>query len=1089
MNDNLKESYEWQLLQTPVSIDDFSKKIKLTYQAMTWKIYPKSHKQGIINITTPSDIILLDTEEQLLTVKAIFLNMNNGNFEETGCVFARKETKSELHITVRPKSFGKYLLQLYGQTDKNTNKVIMLMEYIIKSLCIFDLRPFPQVSELWGIKPEAYDCGLSKINDIPILHKVKRETEIRLQTTRQIHALVHLHAAKNNLIGDEGYVLAESDENALVLKVRSPSNDYYKLTLYLKTVLNPNENNEYHAMATFLINCTEPLVPCIPFPKTFPKTVEYYCKIIEPVYKRIPACTRIRFRMKSNKLQIANVSWKKMDKIGDEWIVDIFSPGAGEVVQINGNVTQDGKCWCLFEYETVEDSNEIMKSMQSRFMKPDEQYIGKTKDVNNLNKKHPLESCGLRTDIPSVNDPRTKYAKQWGIKPKSHTCSTIKIEDEVEITAEDSMDRLVFTVNFFLETSEFVNIDEYVFLRKESPKELKVTIRPPSSGTYILRLYGHIDKDSQTHELLLSYTIISSMEGGLVVKPYPTHNGLWGILSEAFTHGLHKENAYNISTFHSCKRNLEICFRTEQKVYSTSKLEPVNNTLLDGHHYTILESTEDYLKVKINFPFEDYYKLTLWFKRSTKETDDCRYSEMANFLIDCREPNRPCMPFPITSSYTQKFSCKLIEPMSGFLPEQSIIKFRIKSPIVKTFLLAGEKMERINDEYITIVTTPSKGNEFHLSGKTEDEEKYWVLFQYEIVSKSGKRNNETYIANTILESKEWDLMCNYNQERKVPVTNYAKEIGIQPLSHKGEFINVHEFVDIKISDIKNCLDNCNATLSRLSNTTDIRTENIFIRKEKTREIAVAIIPPPPGLYCLKIYGQGGSKPKECLPLLLQYTVKSDGVDEDRPFPKNDGLWGFLSDADNYGFQNTGAHLVPVMYKVKGEATLYFPTYQNINRSVKLTSEHNMPDGSNCTLIESDNHCFNITLRLPFTGYYKLTIFSETDSKHHKTGTFLIDCIEPANPCLPFPTTFASTQYYNCILIEPLNGTLPANSSVTCKFRSSIVFSAVVNGSMMTKEGNEWVLTTTTPSTGEAFDIFGKSSDRDTFSVLFRYVIR
>lgn len=239
---------------------------------------------------------------------------------------------------------------------------------------------------------------------------------------------------------------------------------------------------------------------------------------------------------------------------------------------------------------------------------------------------------------------------------------------------------------------------------------------------------------------------------------------------------------------------------------------------------------------------------------------------------------------------------------------------------------------------------------------------------------------------------------------------------------------------------------------------------------------------------MKIYGHDNSVAKD-LPLLLQYTIKSDWIGDIKPFPKNDGLWGFVCDTNNYGFKNNGADLVPVMYKVKGEAILCFPTHQIHKRSVKLTSEDTMPDGAKCTLVGSDNHSFNVTLRLPFTGYYKLTIFSETDSKHHKTGTFLIDCTEPANPCLPFPTTFEATQDYNCVLIEPLEGILPANSSVTCRFRSSIVVSATANGQVMTKEGSEWNLTTTTPSSGEAFDIAVNLLCRDDYLVLFRYDIR
>lgn len=1092
MTDNPKTSSEWQLLPTPVSINEFSKNIKLTPQAMKWKIYPKSHKHGLIGMTEPLDLILLDTDETLSIIKAVFLNTNNGNREEGGSVFVHRENTSEINIKVRPKSYGKYVLKLYGQTDKNTDTVIMMMEYIIKSLCISDLKPFPQENGLWGIKLEAYDCGLCKGNSVPVLQSVKKETEIRLQTTKRTPAIVKLHSAQNNLNGDEGYAFAESKNDVLIIKIRFPFTDYYKLTLYLKPVVNVND--KFHAMAIFMLDCTEPAVPCIPFPKTFLDTNEFNCTIIEPVYRQIPAGTKIRFRMKSNILQMANISGKRMEKVGDEWIVDITSPNPGEAVNIMGNGCQDGN-WCsLFGYETVESSKGIMKNMLGRFMIPCEnmkhsieQCIEQTGDLNNLNNNDSLERSGLTTNTPNVNDPRTKYAKQWGLIPKSHTSFKIRIDDEVEIIAIESMDRLVYAVDFFHESREFIKLNEYIFLRKEHPDEVRITIRPPSAGTYTVQLFGHIDKESKTYKLLLDYTIVSTMKGGLVVNPYPSHNGVWGILPEAFILGLHNDNAYTISSFHTCNRNLEICFRTEQKVYSLSKLEPTNNTLLNGQDYSIFESTEDCLKVKIKFPFQDYYKLTLLFKKFTKETDDGRYFEMANFLIDSREPSKPCMPFPMTFESTQTLSCSLIEPTSRFLPAQSTITFRLKSSIGKTFQLGGEKMERMDDEYIAIVTTPCPGDEFRISGKTEDEDKYWAVYQYEILSKSGKRIDGTDISNIIQESKEWDLVCNY-QQKEVPITEIAKQLGIQPLSHKEEVIIVHEFVDIKISNMKTCISCCKATFSRLSNRTDDGREYIFIRKEKTEEITVTISPPPPGLYHLKIYGHDSSEAKD-LPLLLQYTIKSDWIGDIKPFPKTDGLWGFVSDANNYGFQNNGAELVPVMYKVKGEATLCFPTYKIHKRSVKLTSEDNMPDEAKCTLVNSDNHSFNVTLRLPFMGYYKLTIFSETDSKHHKTGTFLIDCTAPANPCLPFPTTFEATQDYNCVLIGPLDGILPANSSVTCRFRSSIVVSATANGQVMTKEGSEWILTTTTPSTGEAFDIAGNLLDRTDYLVLFRYDIR
>lgn len=109
-----------------------------------------------------------------------------------------------------------------------------------------------------------------------------------------------------------------------------------------------------------------------------------------------------------------------------------------------------------------------------------------------------------------------------------------------------------------------------------------------------------------------------------------------------------------------------------------------------------------------------------------------------------------------------------------------------------------------------------------------------------------------------------------------------------------------------------------------------------------------------------------------------------------------------------------------------------------------------------------------------------------DDLYHNMACFLIECIKPADPCPGYPKVYPQAQTYGCKLIEPLSAQLPANTTVTCRFQSPLIVKSMASDTKMTRDGDEWSCTVTTPSSGTRFDISGNTDGTHTFWTLFQY---
>lgn len=353
--DNIITDYskKWQLLKTPMSLEDFNRNVEFTQSAMEWNIKPKSHRYGVVDVKGFVEIVIEDKKGQLCDTSFHLWEKQSGNrIEEYG--FLRKESANEIKITLHPPKATMYSVRIFGRVDPSLEKLNDLMTYVINCTETRKTSPYPRLTNQWGIQPAAFDHGLLKWNQYKtpaILRSTNGRVELTLKTTRNIPTLLKLSHATNQFPNGERFTLVTGGKDFLDIKLRLPYTGYYKLQLMFKR--EKSSDDLYHGMANFLVECESADEDCIPFPATHPHTQEYSCSLIEPLAGNLPANKSVKLRFKSSVVRKAIAGDEQMKQNGNEWSAEIRTPGAGRTVDIMGTNVDENKYWGLFTFDVI----------------------------------------------------------------------------------------------------------------------------------------------------------------------------------------------------------------------------------------------------------------------------------------------------------------------------------------------------------------------------------------------------------------------------------------------------------------------------------------------------------------------------------------------------------------------------------------------------------------------------------------------------------------------------------------------------------------------------------------------------------------
>ncbi|ESO83786.1 hypothetical protein LOTGIDRAFT_169022 [Lottia gigantea] len=268
---------------------------------------------------------------------------------------------------------------------------------------------------------------------------------------------------------------------------------------------------------------------------------------------------------------------------------------------------------------------------------------------------------------------------------------------------------------------------------------------------------------------------------------------------------------------------------------------------------------------------------------------------------------------------------------------------------------------------------------------------------------------------------------------------------------------------------------------------------LMVQRLPNHVFKLTVKPPKSTKYKITILGRISPENDGGYATLVDYMVEGQDISGPiDPFPDHFGAWG-VRDPTKFGIDGSMTYRT-VFASDSGRMSLPIKTIGNSRFTHKLVhAEKAIEDADDFIIREFQKNLMVLHIRFPFKGFYTLKIYTKSNSSDQKMFThatnLLIDCHNPAD-IGPFPKTFAETDRQECILLEPGEKDVPANTEVAFTIESPILQCAMVKSSsgstkMQGNNKNEWSATVTTPDPGEKITIYG-SETPDRYLALYQF---
>ncbi|VDI42246.1 Hypothetical predicted protein [Mytilus galloprovincialis] len=238
-NSNIEESKQWQLLEKPISIEEYAKQIKPSKEARQYGI-TFSHPDVIID-NSPCTIIVESSAHPFQNCWFDFYN-DKGSKCTDAAIMLCADSK-ECKTTARPQSGGKYTLCLHAKIkDENTT----LAEYIINcGTAESNWKPYPNYGGFYGPTLSFTERGFESFCIKPSYTCKDGKFHLSLKTSSTPEVLVQLHDAEN--IDHKENLMVEQNDTSINIRSRLLTKGYYKLELLSKV------DEKYTLASTVLI--------------------------------------------------------------------------------------------------------------------------------------------------------------------------------------------------------------------------------------------------------------------------------------------------------------------------------------------------------------------------------------------------------------------------------------------------------------------------------------------------------------------------------------------------------------------------------------------------------------------------------------------------------------------------------------------------------------------------------------------------------------------------------------------------------------------------------------------------------------------
>ncbi|XP_071136666.1 kyphoscoliosis peptidase-like [Mytilus edulis] len=226
---NIEESEQWQLLEKPISIEEYTKKIRPSEKARQYGVKFSSHPYEIILVNnSPCTIIVESSANPFQNCWFDLYDDKGSNCTEAAIMLC--EVSKECKTTVRPPYKGKYTLCLHATIkDENTT----LADYIIScGTAEPNWKPYPNYRGFYGSTPNVTERGFAISSINPCYTCKDGNFHLSLKTTSTLEVLVQLHDSEN--IDHKENLMVEQNDTSVNVRSRLLKKGYYKLIIFSK---------------------------------------------------------------------------------------------------------------------------------------------------------------------------------------------------------------------------------------------------------------------------------------------------------------------------------------------------------------------------------------------------------------------------------------------------------------------------------------------------------------------------------------------------------------------------------------------------------------------------------------------------------------------------------------------------------------------------------------------------------------------------------------------------------------------------------------------------------------------------------------
>lgn len=350
MDSDMSKSQAWQLLPKPLTLDTFSKRLKGFSHMYTCKIKPVSHPDGVITFSNKIEVTMQYPKSSYFFLMArLFKKQSAREFDQY--VLVENIDGSRIKVKVSPPERGTYTLKLFGRTDPKVEELTALANYVLKCEEVGDhVFAFPKHQGSFGPYHDYVEAGFhSSVGKQAVMESKNGKLDFLIKTTKNVEAIAKMEHATKNLNPNDNYILLEREKEQLYIKAKFPSKGYYKLSIFTK-----NENADtYSPRIAYLVFCSQDDPKCEPFPKVFPQTTQYECRLLSPVTCEIKAHEQILFRFSSPNIVQALLHETPMEKKGTVWEGTLRTSGPGERIRVSASDQKGSKYWRIYEFNVM----------------------------------------------------------------------------------------------------------------------------------------------------------------------------------------------------------------------------------------------------------------------------------------------------------------------------------------------------------------------------------------------------------------------------------------------------------------------------------------------------------------------------------------------------------------------------------------------------------------------------------------------------------------------------------------------------------------------------------------------------------------